>query len=122
MEGAGQEARAGYFEPRDIGDVLVALGDGEFPNAWRRLSLDERSTLPLEVQRECVDRMRRLEPWVGQSIERAARGAAKADRANVENDAPLPFEVAPVSTWAARTPPPRAWTWRDWMPAGRVTR
>lgn len=33
----------------------------------------------------------------------------------------LPLEVAPVSTWAAKTPPPRAWTWEGWIPAGRVT-
>lgn len=34
---------------------------------------------------------------------------------------PEPFHVPPASTWASRTPPERAWTWRGWIPAGRVT-
>lgn len=38
-----------------------------------------------------------------------------------EDSAPKPFEIAPVSTWAKRTPPPRSWAWDGWIPAGRVT-
>jgi AAA domain len=49
------------------------------------------------------------------------RAPKKPSKSNGEDKAPQPFEIPPASTWAARTPPPRAWTWEGWIPRGRVT-
>ena len=51
---------------------------------------------------------------------KAAEGAGRA-KPNGEGEPPQPLIIAPVSTWAGRTPPPRDWFWENWIPAGRVT-
>lgn len=81
---AEEAARIGDDRSRDpalvgagvnIADNPLALGDDAFADAWRAMPEDEKRKLADAVRSQCIDRYRRLTPYVDASI-------AKADRDN----------------------------------------
>ena len=78
--------------PVQIGDALIALGDSQFTDAWFRLPIETQNALPDPVRRTCIERYRKLTPYIDDSVRRAERSAPKVD-VNLANPA-LPPIVA----------------------------
>jgi len=63
------------------GAEILEAEDGDFAEAWRRMTIAERSSLPEDVRARGYTRYRKLTPYVDTSIERARR-AEHADGFN----------------------------------------
>lgn len=59
--------------PEELGPVLLALPDSKFMYEWRQLTDAARVQMPQEQRHACIERYRRLTPYITQSVERLAR-------------------------------------------------
>jgi hypothetical protein len=86
--------------------ALLELDDRTFEMTWDAMSIEQRGELPDEIRTACVDRKRRLAPWVGASVERARRTLQVAPPRDAPSQpAPLPgFPIAAI--WEGYTAPP----------------
>lgn len=60
------------------GAEILDADDAAFAEAWRAMTIEQRSALPDEQRARGFDRYQKLTPWVGESIRRAERAAAQA--------------------------------------------
>lgn len=65
---------------------LIDAEDAEFCRRWREISLAQRTAMPRAVELACVERYRKLTPWITESIARAERAAQALDKARAEID------------------------------------
>lgn len=54
-------------------EQLLEMDDSRFLHAWDAMEIEERNALPSEVRVPCIERKRRLSPYIEASVERARR-------------------------------------------------
>lgn len=100
---------------------LLLLGDEAFCRLWRSTTESERADIPASVRAECIERFRKLTPWVAESIaraERAQRSKASAATAPASADDVSGLLTRCVANVQAR---PVRWLWPGRIARGKVS-
>jgi hypothetical protein len=113
--GREQHQQSGHISKGGRNAALTSLGGSMRRRGMSRAAIE--AALLEENQAKCSP------PLPEDEVRRIAESVSKYEpRAQAGPDPePQPLVVPPASTWAARTPPERSWTWQGWIPGGRVT-
>lgn len=91
--------------PPLVKSALLELDDRAFLLTWDEMAQEQRNELPDTIRAACIDRKRRLAPWVGASVDRARRSLEVVQPREEPSKVP-PLPGFPVSAiWNGYTAP-----------------